>query len=526
MSKNRNGNRQQFRGNISTAAANLEETPKDKFEEDEETIESTTAEDEVKETFESATTEANINPAPVGESGEAGVVGIRGPEGEPGRARPVGYNYDGSKATPDNDHRTKEDREADEAALTDPVVYDETGKAIGIRGATGIPGQYGEKGPEGPRAPIEDEREDEDDPSLDQDHEETESEDGDEIVEEELDSTEESVEDEQAAIEEAAAPAFPFTEVSTWTQAELEKYISRPENMEIYHSKLVSAISIHRQLVDVLNEAWSVDDCIAFFKEGTTPAKTTTGCYVNDVTRRLRRESSWTTQELEAWALGEIKPEGLSTTNGLAAALYERFNMKISSVAPEMVIAHYKHNYGPNKGQVKLVGEIPVAKAVQPAAAEIPVIEKKIKYPGLSEMNQSYIEEALKRYCDAVRPNRVVTPKKGEEAQRELHNVVMSILKEQDPTGVKSGLDILFTKIVEERIHNPRGVFSDTNAFRFAEGIPATGRAVEIHRRLFTLFFAFIDGDEGILAQTDVPELIKYLPSHQQNLLLGYLGRN
>lgn len=517
MSNKNRGNRQQFRGQINTTAAQFDDAPKDKFEDDE--------------------------------------VDFSNVSSTPATFAPTG-----------NEHPVTATRDLKVARVENYTAYNAAGEAIG---------QIGESGPVGPSGVIsdeeieqaielqhdrdpeepQDEREGEDHPSLNQDHDD------------EVDPTEESVEDEayntqgedfgdlsgdgsltraefesrlgaplnevaerqeeaDDVIPEEPVVEYPFTPIESWTAEELEHYISRPDNMDIYHSKLVQAIGIHRQLFTDLHEAWSVDDCTAYFKDGVKPPKTSTGAYVNDVTRRLRREGSWTTQELEAWALGEIKAEGLVTTNGLAVALHERFSMPINSVEPELVIAHYKHNFGPNKGQVKLIGEIPAAKAVQPTVAEVKVIEQKIKYAGLSEMSQTYIEETLKRYCDAVRPNRVVPPKKGEEAQRELHNAVLSILKEQDPAGVKSGLDILFTKIVEERIHNPRGVFSDTNAFRFAEGIPTTGRAQEIHRRLFTLFFAFIDGDEGILAQTDVPELIKYLPSNQQNLILGYLGRN
>lgn len=438
---------------------------------------------------------------------------------------------------------------------------------IGVKGTTGIQGTYHlnedgtpiqftsvaatEESVEDEQTALEDEREGEDHPENDQGHEE---EPGRGIgqasvhVEEELfvlnRTPEESEARDQPVVvdgepvktviehldvvavrEEPAAPVYPFSELETWTVEELENYISRPENIDVYHSKLVKAIALHRQLFTKLNEAWSVDECTAFFKEGVEPAKTSKGCYVNDVTRRLRRESSWTTQELESWALGEIKPEGLVTTNGLAVQLHERFAMPINSVDPELVIAHYKHHFGPNKGQVKLVGQIPTAKTVQPTVAEIKVTEQKIKYAGLTEMNQTYIEETLKKYCEAVRPNRVITPSKGNEAQRELHNVVKSILAEQDPVGVKSGLDILFKVINEERLINPKGVFSDTNIFRFAEGISEVGREQEIHRRLFTLFFAFIDGDEGILAQTDVQELVKYLPSRQQNQLFAYFGR-
>lgn len=320
---------------------------------------------------------------------------------------------------------------------------------------------------------------------------------------------------------------YPFTDVTDWTKEELEAYISRPDGMDIYHSKLVQAIEIHRRLSTELDRAWDVDECTYYFKHGVTPEKTQFGNYFNDVTRKLRRESEWTTAELESWAMGLIRPEGLVTTSGLAVELHNRFKMPIQSVDPEMVIAHYKYNFGPNKGNsVVKVGEVPTVTAAAVAPEVKAEVEKKIKYAGLNDMNQSYIEETLKNYIETVKPNKVVPEKVGFEAQRELNRVLQYILKLEDPAGVKSGLDILVSTIVAERIHNPKGVFSDTNIFRFAEGIALENKQQETHRRLFTLFFAFIDGDEGILAQTDVPELIKYLPARQQNLLLGYLRRS
>lgn len=326
--------------------------------------------------------------------------------------------------------------------------------------------------------------------------------------------------------EEPDAPAYPFTEVETWTKEELENYISRPENIDIYHSKLIKAIDAHRQISTDLDRAWTVDECTDFFKLHITPEKTEFGCYLHDVTRKLRRESEWTTAELESWAMGLIRPEGLVTTGGLAVELHNRFKMPIQSVAPEMVIAHYKYHFGPEKGSVTKVGQVPTVAAVEVAPAVAKEVEKKIKYAGLSEMNQTYIEETLKQYIETVRPNKVITEKVGFEAQRQLDNLLHYILKLEDVAGVKSGLDILVKTIVAERLHNPRGVFNDTNAFRFAEGVTLNNMQQEAHRRLLTLFFAFIDGDEAILAQTDVPELIKYLKPREQNLLLGYLKRS
>lgn len=328
------------------------------------------------------------------------------------------------------------------------------------------------------------------------------------------------------AEEEPDVPAYPFTEVDTWTKEELENYISRPDNMDIYHSKLVKAIDAHRQISTVLDRAWTVDECTDFFKLDITPEKTEFGCYFHDVTRKHRREAEWTTAELESWAMGMIRPEGLVTTGGLAVELHSRFKMPIQSVAPEMVIAHYKYHFGPDKGSVTKVGQVPAVATAVIAPAVVKEVEQKIKYAGLTEMNQTYIEETLKAYIDAVRPNKVVTEKAGFEAQRQLDNLLHYILNLEDVAGVKSGLDILVKTIVAERLHNPRGVFNDTNAFRFAEGVTLHNMQQEAHRRLLTLFFAFIDGDEGILAQTDVPELIKYLKPRQQNLLLGYLKRS
>lgn len=404
-----------------------------------------------------------------------------GVEGEAGPVGPDGFNNESNPVTEEDDQRDEPTR-TEEDEVDDTILVDER---------------------EGEDNPANDQSNDEDVPEL-----------GAEQADEDF-GTDLSVDED--------VPTFPFTEINTWTTDELALYISRPENMDIYHSKLVLAIDEHRRRETTLNEAWSVDECTEFFQQGVEPKRTTSGCYVKDVTRKLRREGSWTTQELEAWAQGEIQPEGMVTTGGLAVELHSRFHMPINSVAVDDVIAHYKYNYGPNKGQVTRTGLIPVAKAVQPSAEEVKVIEQKIKYAGLTEMSQAYIEDTLKEYADAVRPNRIITPAAGESAQRTLDTVMQHILKQEDPVAVKSGLDILFAFVHKERVENPRGVFSDTNALRFATGVPAIARAQEIHRRLLTLIFTFVDGDEGILAQTDIPELLAYLPARQQSLLLSYL---
>lgn len=408
---------------------------------------------------------------------------------------------------------------------SDPVIYDEAGNSIGITGETGHVGVEGSID-----EPDETDTVDDGVDPGDIGDDVGDTTDGVELTEEDYAGNEDgddAIEPEEAEddIEGTDTPlGYPFTDVTEWTKEELEAYISRPDGMDIYHSKLVQAIETHRRLSTELDRAWSVDECTDFFKSGIVPEKTQFGNYVKDVTRKLRRESEWTTAELESWAMGLIRPEGLVTTGGLAVELHTRFRMPINSLDPEMVIAHYKYNFGPNKNTaIVKVGEVPTVTAKEVAPEVKAQVEKKIKYAGLNEMNQSYIEEALKRYIDAVRPNKMVSEKDGFAAQRELNNVVQYILKLEDPAGVKSGLDILFSTIVAERLHNPRGVFTDTYAFRFAEGIPLEGKAQETHRRLFTLFFAFIDGDEAILSQTDVPELIKYLPARQQHLLLSYL---
>lgn len=370
--------------------------------------------------------------------------------------------------------------------------------------------------------PVEDELEFESNTSLNQDDEEEEettyNEDGEDLGDVSTQQPEVT-----AGVPEPSPLVYPYTEITDWTMEQLENYISRPETMDIYHSKLVKAINIHRQVSTKLDTAWTVDECTQFFKEHVTPAKTTTGCYKNDVTRKDRREASWTTQELEAWALGEITPEGMVTQNGLAVELHERLKMPIQSVAPEMVIAHYKHRFCQKDASIKVFGEIQSVKQTA-VVIEPTEVEPKRIYPGLTHMNQTYIEESLKEYIDAVKPNRIVPEGAGFKAQRMLDNVIMSILKEQDPAGVKSGLDILFTTIVAERITNTRGVFSDTNAYRFIPGITELNNVQANHRALLTLFFTYIDSDEGIIAQTDPLSLVTYLPTRQQNLVLGYLG--
>lgn len=134
--------------------------------------------------------------------------------------------------------------------------------------------------------------------------------------------------------------------VRTWTEAELEAYIAGAADIDVYHSTVVEAIQEMRIRNTLLPSAWSLDDCKQFLSTNLSPAQTTKGAWVKDVTRAARREHEWTNQELESWALGEIKAEGSTIDAGLAIELKSRLGLVTPTVDVDAVILCYKVKMG------------------------------------------------------------------------------------------------------------------------------------------------------------------------------------
>lgn len=341
-----------------------------------------------------------------------------------------------------------------------------------------------------------------------------------------VDTTGEDIGDvDQSTAEETAEPVKTLNdrEVATWTTDELEAYIAGTiEGVDIYRSTVDKAISEHRIREVKLDAAWTADECKTFLLTGVEPAKTSKGAWVKDVTRQYRREHQWTTQELESWALGEIKPEGATLASGLAIELKARLNLVVPSVDVDAVITCYKHFTGLT---VK-----PTIEAVQPTAKTAPVTEaqvvevtKQIKYEGLSVMNQSYIESSLAQFGEIMKPGKAVNEVVGGKAQKLLKEVINYAIALPDPAASRAAMQALFDHFAANR--TPGKIFEDTYAFRFIDKMQATKKEQEAHADLLTLFLAYADPMVELRAQTDVASLIRGVPSHLQSRVLEFFSK-
>lgn len=293
--------------------------------------------------------------------------------------------------------------------------------------------------------------------------------------------------------------------------AQYEATLINEDGYDVTKNDLEAALSGHLKLSTKLSSAWTLQEVKSFLEMGIEPAKASTGVWVNDITRASKKAGAWTTEEIEAWALGEIKAEGRATDGALAQALVNRLDLKVTAVTPDAVIKAYKY-------QVHAQTETPEV-VVAPVAPTVVAAPTVINLVGLSEMNAKYIESVLEKYLAELKPGKAVSQEKGIVLQKSLDNVIRYIIALPDPAGFKTGMDYLMGVISKHRVG---GVFDDTYALRFTDALPVAGHVQENHNRLLTLMFIFADKDKSFRKQVDVGYLLEYVPADKQPLLLQY----
>lgn len=330
--------------------------------------------------------------------------------------------------------------------------------------------------------------------------------------------------DSEGTDDDEATPDLNDLDVRQWTDLELEGYITGTVQFEIYHSRVVEAIAEHRIRHAVLSAAWTVAECQQFLASGLEPAKTTTGAWVNDVTRAARREHAWSTQELEAWARGEIEPEGSTLASGLAIELKARLQLALPTVDVAAVIQCYKVKVGLAAPAPAFVAPTPkVAPVVAKAAVVVVPTKVTINQEGLTAMNQSYIENSLAEFHNVMRPGRAVDLVKGGEAQKLLKEVIVYAISLPDGQAAAAAMRALFEHFKANRAEGM--IFEDTYAFRFIENMRVTPKEQESHAALLTLFLAYADPMVELREQTDVSSLIKGVPTRLQSRVLEFFSK-
>ncbi len=309
--------------------------------------------------------------------------------------------------------------------------------------------------------------------------------------------------------------------VNQWTNEELESYIAGTVSEETFIVQLKAAVTEHRQREATLAKAWTVEECRAYFLNGTIPAKTSKGAWVKDVTRRYRREHEWETNELESWALGEIVAEGATTDGGLAVELKQRLNLVLKSVDVQSVITNYRHATAQVTGARVEVRPEPITKEV--TEERIVEVTKSIQLEGVTALNQSYIDSSLAQFEAVMKPGKPITEKSAGEAQRLLRDVLIYAIQLADPVGSRSAMQYILDYFTARR--GIGQIFEDTYAFRGIPDMRGTKKEQVAHHDLLTLFLVYADPVVELRGQTDIPSLIGAINPQYQSRVLEFFAR-
>lgn len=305
--------------------------------------------------------------------------------------------------------------------------------------------------------------------------------------------------------------------IATWTLSEiLDGFAGNLDN--IGESQYADLAKAYRQL-EAVDAAWSIRDLIDYLTQGLLPPKTSNGAWRNDVTRARRPATDWTTQELIAWALGELRAVGEATDVKIAIELNQRLGLCSQSNKPEDVIRAYRKTQ--NTASTTLVGEQPTATTPEPTVAETTAAPVTTIPQGLTAMNVGYLKTQTERYLKACAPGTPITPEIGAKEQKELDNLFRYILKLEDPQGFGAAM----TYFRDFYAKNRDGLFEPTYATRFTGTLRTDGDLQETHVNLLSIFHVYTDPDKAARKQMDLPYLLRKFPATRQAWLLEFFQR-
>lgn len=302
--------------------------------------------------------------------------------------------------------------------------------------------------------------------------------------------------------------------IATWGIDEIQAAFAGelPDVDESQHGDLAKAYRSQESV----EPAWSLRELIDWLVQGLEPAKTTNGAWRNDVTRARRLAQDWSTQELIAWANGEIRAAGETTDAKVASELNKRLDLGVNTNSPTDVIRVYKKTLS---NSVQVIGEQPTAptsttlQPEQPQSVAIPL--------GLTKMNVAYLKTQTERYLAACKPGVPITPEKGIKEQRQLDNLFRYILKLDDPAGFGAALTYLRDFYAANRL----GLFEPTYALRFTGGLRAEGYLQETHVNLLTILQAYTNPDKASRKQIDLAYLLRNFPIDRQAWLIEFFQK-
>lgn len=281
--------------------------------------------------------------------------------------------------------------------------------------------------------------------------------------------------------------------VGEWSTEELRALIKGQLHRVERRDEHIEEFRRRESVVD----AWSNHEVVEYYQKGIEPRKAGTGVWVRDRTRDQRAPNSWSNAELEAWAMGEIKPHSQADSVQLAQVLKERLSLPNAGNDVDSILASYK------KSRQR---ETAVATAQMSTANG-----------ALTPMNEAYISDTLKRYINEVKPGRAVSETAGGRAQRILDGVFAYTLK-LEGAKLKAGLDLIRRHIKENR----DGAFSSSYAFRFVHLLKGDAVSRRRHTNFIRLFQICTDDNKGRRQQTDIPSMLADHPESIRPMLIDY----
>jgi len=299
----------------------------------------------------------------------------------------------------------------------------------------------------------------------------------------------------------------------SWSSAELFMAL-KGELTDVNDNKLSAVIKELRKRTDEIDAAWSFQQVLDYYRQGVTPAKTSTDVWVTDQTRMERNAASWTTAELEAWAKGEIKPTSKAPDNKLAVELKQRLALNPKSNSPADVIVSYK------QATVNTVKTSDSAATLTKAAVENTSSTTNASIKGLTTMNLSFIDGAFERYAAAVKPGKMITEAEGKTATTQLENMFQYVIKLEDPQAMVSGLERIKNVFVKER----EGLFSPSNAHRFDHLLRKEGNFAERHTDFVEAMMIHASPNKEMRKQCDVRLLLNKQPAEKIDQLVEYFN--
>lgn len=197
--------------------------------------------------------------------------------------------------------------------------------------------------------------------------------------------------------------------------------------------------------------AWSEEQIRIFLHNGTEPAKTVNGNWVNDQVRAHKPAACWSLTELKDWALDELKATAKATDNQLLAEVKTRF--------------------GVNNLDMKMAKDL--------------LANLTIQKPSISE---TMIDQNLSSYADRMKVGKPITEAEAAGCQQLFFHTLTRILRMDGREFVAS-----WTKVLDFVNEHRAGLFAPERAYRGLAQMSLTKRECKTFEQLMNLVIRTAD---------------------------------